>query len=335
MSNVAIASPTRVTPSYASPGRLSRADAAPTLLPAPSTSLAEGAGDAMSAIYMLLAKRRDENGTSGAARVETKKHEREHHLEMEKAAIQHEKDAEGDGSLGFFDTIGHLVSNIVDDATDLRVMDVFTDTKDNLSAAWDSPQFWSDVEIGAKVVGEAAAAVGAAAVTAVTLGAGGPLLALVIIGIAMSATSMVESETHFMEKMGVNANVAAGISIGLAVGGAALTAGAGMASSTTAVASSTAGLASRIGTAAAVTSGALQMTGGGAHIQTGMFQAEAKDAQGDVQAARYAIARSQRVQQMLIEGLVENAKSSQRTLVTLQGAITTQAQTVAIATMRV
>jgi hypothetical protein len=66
-----------------------------------------------------------------------------------------------------------------------------------------------------------------------------------------------------------------------------------------------------------------------------MFQADAKDAEADAKAARFAIARSQRVEQLLIEGLAEGASCSQRTLETLQGAMTTRAQTVTMATMRV
>ena len=306
-----------------------------SLLPAPTTTLEAGIGDAMSAMYVLMSKRRDESSTASATKVEANKNERGRKLEDEKLAIQHEKEASGDGSLGFFDTIGHLASNIVDDATDLRVMDVWTDTKDNLDAAWNSPNFWSDVESGATAIAEVAAVVGAAAVTGVTFGAGSPLLAVVIIGVAMSAASMADSQLHVLEKLGASADTAAYVDLGLALGGAAMTCGAGLASSGTATVASSSQLIARIGTTATVAGAYAQMAGGGAHIQNGMFQAEAKDAEADAKAARFAIARSQRVEQMLIQGLADSVKCSQRTLETLQGAMFTQAQTVAIATMRV
>jgi hypothetical protein len=335
VSAVAPAATARVAPSVPSPGGAPPHRDATSLLPAPTTSFEAGGGDAMSAMYLLMSKRRNENTAASTTQIASNKNERGHKLEQEKAAIQREKEACGDGSLGFFDTIGHVASTVFDDATDLRVMDIYTDTKDNLDAAWNSPNFWSDVESGATVVAEVAAIVGATAVSIVTFGAGTPLLAVVVIGVAMSAASMADSQFHVLEKLGVNADIAAYVDLGLAVAGAVLTFGAGLSASGGAAVSAGSQLISRLGTTAVMAGAYAKITQGGAHIQNGEFKAEAKDAEADGKAARFEIKRTQRIEQMLIQGLADNAKSSQRALETLQGAMTTKAQTVAIATMRV
>ncbi len=331
MSALAISASAHVGAAFTFPSPTPRGSDARALLPAPTTTLEAGVGDAMSAMYLLMSKHRTENTKAGASKIESNRTQRTHKLEDEKGALERERAAAGDGSRGFFDTIGHLASNIVDDATDLRLMDVFSDTKDNLGAAWTSPNFWSDIESGATVIAEVAAVVGAAAVSVVTLGAGSPLLAVVVIGVAMSAASMADSQFHVLEKLGVDADVAAYVDLGLAVGGAVLTFGGGLSSG----ASAGSQLVSRLGATAVAAGAGAKIAQGGAHIRNGEFKADAKDAEADAKAARFEIKRAQRIEQMLIQGLAESAKSGQRALETLQGAMSTQAQTVAIATMRV
>ncbi len=301
------------------------------LLPAPTTS---ASGDAATVLYALMNQRRVSSMQTGQSDVATRHAEQERHIAEERAALEREREAEGDGSRGLFASIEHIATTVVDDAEDLRVMDVFTDTKQNLVDTWNSPNFWKDVEKGAKVVAEIAAVVAASATTVVTFGAGAPVLALVCVGVAMSAASMADSEFHVLEKCGVDAKTAGWVDFGLAVGGAACNLAGGAAAGANAGTSGGFTLAKQVAITATVTQAGATMMEGGAHVKTGSFEADAMDAQADATEARHASERSQRVEAFLIEALAESQKSQGRALASLRGSIATGSQTMTVASGR-
>ena len=93
---VSLSGTARIASAEEAPSGPPRGGESRSLLPAPTTKLEAGIGDAMSAMYALMSMRRNENASAGATKVEANKNERGRKLEEEKVAIQHQKEAAGD-----------------------------------------------------------------------------------------------------------------------------------------------------------------------------------------------------------------------------------------------
>jgi hypothetical protein len=185
-----------------------------------------------------------------------------------------------DKGLGFFASIGKLVNDLGHDAVTLHAHDLVTDAGDDCAAAVNSKQFWQDVADFAGKLGEAAAVAGSTAVAVASFGAASGLTVGVVLAFAAAAAStagMIESETHVLQKLGVDAKTDGWLTLGLSVGGAALSAGAGFAN-TAAAAADIARTASRMGAVASAASGSAHVVEGAADVALAVFRKRADDA---------------------------------------------------------
>lgn len=132
--------------------------------------------DAMSEIYASIAALRQGDVEAAQGDVATNDAVHERQAAAERAAIQQEQANAADSGGGFFSSIGHLVGDVVSDLAHGDVGDAVHDAGRDLDAAWNSPRFWSDLELGLKDVAVVAAAASAIVLTAgaagVALGAG-------------------------------------------------------------------------------------------------------------------------------------------------------------------
>ncbi len=147
-------------------------------LPEPEPLSANGLNDMMSMLYVAIARLRDSDILGGRLRAEENATLREKALADEKAALERERANQSNSGDDFFSSVGKLVGDIVDDIVHLRLADAANDAGSDVSAAWNSPKFWSDLESGFKdvallsdAVAEAAAQVGGTAGGAVAAAA--------------------------------------------------------------------------------------------------------------------------------------------------------------------
>jgi hypothetical protein len=132
------------TPNQTAPAA---AAAPPPLLPDPSAEAAP-AGDAMTAIYSVLARLRTLDVTSGEQGVATNEARRNKALADELAAFARERANEAGSGQGLLGSIGHFVSQIAGDLLRCDVAKALNDAGNDIADAWNSPKFWSDVESG-------------------------------------------------------------------------------------------------------------------------------------------------------------------------------------------
>jgi hypothetical protein len=329
-------SPSAVQPvAIASTGYAAAASGAPSLLPGAGSMSIDGINDAMSMIYALMSKQSRNQLDSGTTSLKGKQGVRKMHEAEEKAARERQQKADGDGSRGFFSSIGHFIGDIVHNVTTLHVQDLFTDAKDDVIDAANSPEFWKDLESGGKVIGEVAALVGSAVATGVTFGAAAPALVVVAcIGLSMMAAGVLESKVHYLEAMGMDGDTANAFGIGLSIGGAALTFGAGALAGAGAATGSVTSLASKVMIASDLLAAEGGVVEGTAHIAVGHYKADSEEAGADMTQAKQAIARSQRLIEELLDAVKDINDSHKHALGTLQGAMKTNSQTLVIASTR-
>jgi hypothetical protein len=278
--------------------------------------------DAMSALYVMLSQQRQLGMEAGKNRVDDNQKLRDQALADERAALQRQKANEADSGRGFFGSIGHLLGDVVDDAVHLRVERTVTDAIHDTEDAWNSPAFWNDLEKGALAVAKVAAVVASVAVTAATLGAGAPVIA--VAALALSLGGEVVSDTRVF---GDGASKWVGMCMEGA--GAALSLGGTLAVSGASVAART---LATVGAVAMTTSGAADVVAGGAHIRNGDFAANAQQASADAEAARQRGERMDELTKWIVDELKDDDKSHERALQTLQGAMQTNDQTAVLAT---
>jgi hypothetical protein len=265
--------------------------------------------DAMSALYVMLSQQRQLGMEAGKNRVDDNQKLRDQALADERAALQRQKANEADSGRGFFGSIGHLLGDVVDDAVHLRVERTVTDAIHDTEDAWNSPAFWNDLEKGALAVAKVAAVVASVAVTAATLGAGAPVIA--VVALALSLGGEVVSDTRVF---GDGASKWVGMCMEGA--GAALSLGGTLAVSGASVAARTL---------------ATVVVAGGAHIRNGDFAANAQQASADAEAARQRGERMEELTKWIVDELKDDDKSHERALQTLQGAMQTNDQTAVLA----
>ncbi|MFO0674126.1 MAG: hypothetical protein U0235_31680 [Polyangiaceae bacterium] len=313
--------------------RLANIGEPPSLLPAPAAE--PNASEAMAGLYTLLVARRE----AGSASAEQSLHARQ---TEEKAALARELDAlsrarahEANEGRGFFDSIGHIVGTAIDDVVHLRPGPALDHLRENLSEANASPRFWADLEKIATRVAQIAAIVGSAAATVATLGATGPLVVAVCIGVALSAASVAQDELHVLEKLGMSETAAQWTSFGAGLAGS-ITLG-GVAATTSLAGGQIANLAkaARVVTVTSnVLGGGAKVTEAAAHVMVQDNAADAQDAMADRQKEANLRARLERSIVALVEEAKERSERVTRATDSLTGAMATHDQTMVLATTR-
>lgn len=323
-----------------------------TLLPEPAALSTEGVQDAMGTLYAMMSKQSQNGLTAAESRLAGEKLVRDDHLKKELDALKREMAAEGEGSKGFFASIGHLVSDVVDDLAHLRIADAFSDAAGDAGDALGSPQFWKDLASGAmsvlkgaerllasaaafyvagpagvayvnaepdSPVAKACGVAGEAALTAVTLGAAAPVL--VTSAIALSVGGYVVSETNcFGDEWSQR------IALGMELAGAGCSV-TGAACASASVAAKVDDAARALQTGGKMVSGAASVVEGTADVMVSHFEGVAKHAQADAKAERFHIEKFARAVELILDIAKEDKESQQRALGTLQGAMNIHNQT--------
>jgi hypothetical protein len=187
--------------------------------------------------------------------------------------------------------------------------------------------FWKKTAKLCSKLGKYGAVVAAVAIAVGTGGVGTPA-ALAIAGAALSSASLLQSETQFLQKMGMSDEMASYTEIGLGVGGAICTGGAsGMAEADATIEAVEQGVA--------VTSGAANVAGGVATIKAGRYEGEARDREADALSARLEQQQLLRMFNQILDQIEGGEQSEERTMSSLRGAIQTRAATPLIVARRV
>ncbi len=198
--------------------------------------------------------------------------------------------------------------------------------------------FWDKLGSALLTVAKVAAVVGSIAVAVASCGAGTGLAALAIAGAVLSTAGFAQSELHVLEKLGVDAETAGYVGLGLSLGGAACSVGAGVV--TTLGAAGNAAQLSKIGNIASTGSKVSMMASGGAMIAAGGSRiaganasAEAEHASAEALKEQLRAQRMQRLIEQIIEELKGSDESDARVLDGLRGAMLTKGETL-IASVR-
>jgi hypothetical protein len=198
-------------------------------------------------------------------------------------------------------------------------------------------------ELGGKLgtVGKVAAVVGAVALVVGTGGAAAPVVVLAIAGATLSTAAVVQSETRFLQKCGVDDKTAFWLELGFAGGGAICSGGAGAlaACGTAANAAQTATSlqkgAQMVGAGAALVGGAAGTASAYAGLRAGLCNADAEEHLADAAKERAAEERLERMVKHLLAALTDSEKSDERALGHLRGAIEAKSSALVLASARV
>ncbi|HEY5146313.1 MAG TPA: hypothetical protein VII82_06085 [Polyangiaceae bacterium] len=154
--------------------------------PAQTPSTLDAFDDTMSELYTAMSKLRENDVEAGQGQVIANEAETQREESAERAAIQQEQANAANSGRGFFSSIGHIVGDVAGDLVHGRIGSAIDDGSRDVSEAWNSPEFWSDLTTGLKDVAEVAAAASAVVLTA---GAGVAVGAAALAIGAVSATA--------------------------------------------------------------------------------------------------------------------------------------------------
>jgi hypothetical protein len=178
--------------------------------------------------------------------------------------------------------------------------------------------FWDDLGSICGEVAKVAGAVASVAAAVVTCGAATPLAVLAVAGAVMSTAAFVDGEFHVLHAIGVSDKVAGYVDMGLALGGAVCSLGAGLAAGSQAASST----ATMIGRGASVVSGASAVAAGTAAIESGQAQADVDRADSDQVVAEAMSDHLLRTIQSVIDEVQdsdEKSKQIMKTIVSTKG----------------
>jgi hypothetical protein len=291
------------------PASIGTADLLPTCAAPDRAQL----GDAMTTLYALQLEAQNSGQTSGQAQVESGQQLAHDALQQQLQALQRQQ--HDTGGRGFFSCVGQLLKDITVDVTEFDFKKLVTDVRSD-GAACDNPQFWSDLELGAKIV----AAIAAAAATVVSCGTLGPVV--VGVAIALSAAGFVVQQTHCL------GSASAWVGLGCQLAASVLTCGASLSAS---AATTSTTLLQTAGNTASAASGAATVVAGTAHAEVTGYQADALQAQADGVQAQNDGQFAQQMEQWAIDSLQEQDDSHRDAMSTLSGAIHTNEQASLIA----
>jgi hypothetical protein len=262
----------------------------------------------MSALFALQLAGQSSDMASGQAQVESQQQRAHVALQEQLQALARQRhDSGGDG---FFKCIGRLLKDITVDTLEFRFDKLVTDVRSD-GAACDNPQFWSDLEVGAKIV----AAIAAAAATVCSMGTLGPVV--VGVAIALSAAGFLVQQTHCLGKASV------WVGLGCQLAAAVVTCGGSLSAS---AAASSATLLQTAGNSATAASGVATVVAGAAHVEVASYQADAAQAQAEGVAGQQSAKLASEVEQWTVDTLQEQADAHRGAMDALSGAIRTNAQ---------
>jgi len=187
-------------------------------------------------------------------------------------------------------------------------------------------------------VAKIAAVVASVAMAVGTAGAATPIAVLAIAGATMSATAYVQSETKFLQHLGVSDRWASRIELGLAVGGAVCSIGAGVGALATQSESGASAVAivGRKVSAGAAAAGGLSTAGAGlATWKAAEEEARAENEQANVVAARGEEAAFDRMILQILGEIEAAQEDDERVLGHLRSAIEIRDQTLSLSSMKV
>lgn len=168
--------------------------------------------------------------------------------------------------------------------------------QDAIRQAVDAEQqhgFWDGLGDVFGQIAKVAAVVASVAAAVATAGAAAPLAAIAIGGAVLSSAALVDGELHVLQKLGVDAKTAGIVDMGMSIGGAVSSVGAGIAAGARATSAATTVL-ERGG---AVVAGLGQVGKGVSTIEAGCAQARDDQAAADQIASR---GRSEHLQRMIL-----------------------------------
>jgi hypothetical protein len=271
--------------------------------------------DVMSAMYAMLLSDQSSDERIGLTQVQSDQEQREIALKQQQEALA--RQAHDSGGHGFFHCIGKLLKDVTVDSLECRFDALVRDTKTD-GAACDNPKFWSELEVGAKVV----AAVAAAVVTVCTAGAAGPVV--VGVALALSATGFAVQQTHCL------GSASSWVGTGLTLAGAVVSGGSSLFASGSTLSAS---LVRTTSVVANFTGAGATVAAGAASIEVSRYSADALDAEADAEKAKQAAAFLGQVQQWAIETLQEQVDSHRDAMNTLASAMQINQQSLNIAAM--
>jgi hypothetical protein len=285
----------------------------------------------LSDLYALVSRQAACDMRSGESRVTTKAAEHQAKVKEEMDALERQRKALGEGSKGFWDSIGGLFGDVGKDVAHARFADAVSDAKDDVTTMLKSPRFWNDIESNAGpfmkwglrasllmadlslmssgLAGEGVAGTGGGAVFV-----GGLAATLSIAGCVISETKC----------LGKSSSVVGGIMEG---GGAALTTfGLGQAGAL--------GGDIHIADEAIVATGQRQVAVGAftfgaywsSHAMNASFHAQADEAASDALDARHVQARVMRAMEEVLDTLKDSESSRRRAMESIGAAMTTNEQ---------
>jgi hypothetical protein len=280
-----------------------------------STPTSTDLDDVMSAMYAMLLSDQSSDERIGMTQVQSDQEQREIALKQQQEALA--RQAHDSGGHGFFHCIGKLLKDVTVDSLECRFDSLVRDTKTD-GAACDSPKFWSELEVGAKVV----AAVAAAVVTVCTAGAAGPVV--VGVALALSATGFAVQQTNCL------GGASSWVGTGLTLAGAVVSGGSSLLASGSTLSTS---MVRTTSVAANFTGAGATVVAGAASIEVTRYQADALDAQADAEKAKQSATFLEQVQKWAIETLQEQVDAHRDAMNTLVSAMQIHQQCSNIAAM--
>lgn len=187
--------------------------------------------------------------------------------------------------------------------------------------------FWKKAAKLCNKLGKYGAVAAAVAIAVGTGGVGAPA-SLAIAGAALSSASLLQSETQFLQKMGMSDEMAGAFQVGMGVGGMLCTGGAGGLAGA-------GGTVQAVGRGAAATSAAATAADGAATYQAGRYEGDARDREADAVAAKIEDQRLQRMFDRILDDIEYNEQSDQQAVDALRGALEKRDATALIVATRV
>lgn len=269
-------------------------------------------------VQRLLLVCRDDSVTRGKCSVE-------HHRTVGLKAAEDAKNARAEaikarhGDGGFFDGMGAAIEAFT---VDMASLDTLTDPQaqfersaNKAGDAIDTRQFWADLESGALEVGKWVGVAASCVLAVASLGSAAPIAALAIAGAVLSTAAAADSTFGVLEKLGVDAETAGWVNLGMSLTGALCSGGAGIGQAFSKTAAQGTEVAVRsAGSAGTVVSATATATGGVARANVAAFERDAKMADADAVAAEAKQRRSDRRIEAMLIAVKETLESAGRGL---------------------
>ena len=287
-------------------------------LPTPTSNDGFVPGGTIMLLQSLLLKAREVSNATGKVRIEAHGRVEEKAAENHyQAVLEEAKRREHNG--GFFSGIEDACAAFT---VDLVSLDTLTDPLGTISescskatdATINSRAFWEEFEKGAFEVGKWAAVAGSVAVAVASCGSAAPIAALAIVGAVASCAAAADTSFGILERCGVDADIAKWVDVGLSVGGALCSGGAGLAQTLGSTAHGISGIVKMAGAAADGVGAASAGAAGGAHIAVAAYEKDEDLAVVNTKETVLVQARIEKRMQTLLDSVRETVMAYERGL---------------------